>query len=90
VDCQRSIATPGTADPASVPGARTGRYACLAVTVDIHRTASNNAGSIGYPYMARVDFRAGRFAFCKVSGRPGEMLIGRDIHVGVPRACGGT
>jgi hypothetical protein len=33
-----------------------------------------------------VDFQAGRFALCRVSGRPGEMLIGRDIHVDVPRA----
>jgi hypothetical protein len=90
VECQRSVAGPGPKDPANAPGARTGRYACLAVTVDIHRGATNNAGSIGYPYMALVHFPAGRFAFCKVSGRPGEMVIGRDIHVGVPRACGGS
>jgi hypothetical protein len=56
---------------------------------DVRRTAVNNAATIGYPYSALVDFPAGRFAFCRVAGRPGEMLIGRDIHVAVPRACGG-
>jgi hypothetical protein len=88
-ECEPSPGTPGTPDPASRAGARTVRYFCLAVTTDVAATGASNAGSIGYPYSALVDFPAGRFAFCKVSGRPGEMLIGRDIHVPVPAACGG-
>jgi len=89
VDCERSPVTAGSTDPAATPQAGRARYACLAVTADIGRSAATHGGTVGYPYLAVVDFPAGRFAFCKVSGRPGEMLIGRDVHVAVPAACGG-
>jgi hypothetical protein len=89
VECSRNPPSLGAPDPAAVPDARRSTYACLAVTTDVERGATTNGGSIGYPYSALVDFQAGRFAFCRVSGRPGEMLIGRDIHVPVPRVCGG-
>jgi hypothetical protein len=71
------------------PDLRTGRYSCLAVTREIEATAGNEAAAIGHPYRAMVDFDTGRYAFCKVSGRPGEGSIGRQTLVPVPAVCGG-
>jgi hypothetical protein len=67
-----------------------GRYACLAVTSDFAPGEANEGGMIGHPYRMRIDFGTGRYAFCKVSGRPGEGSIGTTPLVPVPRACGGT
>jgi hypothetical protein len=36
-----------------------------------------------------LDFDTGRYAFCKISGRPGEQAIPGSAPIGVPRACGG-
>jgi hypothetical protein len=90
VECERFPFRPGAPDPATQPAARQGRYACLAVTATVHKASYTAGGSIGYPYRALVDFDKGRYTFCRISGRPGEMLIGRDIHVNVPVACGGA
>lgn len=76
-------------DPATKLGAAHGSYSCLAVTASIKRASYTSAGVIGYPYRALVDFPSGRFTFCRVSGRPGEMLIGHDVSVSVPESCGG-
>lgn len=67
----------------------TGRYSCLAVTRTAPATERNEGSSIGHPYRVLVHFDTGRFAFCKVSGRPGEGSIGRQIPVPVPEVCGG-
>jgi type II secretory pathway component PulM len=75
-------------DPASIPALAQGRYACLAVTAEVGR--ANATGAIGYPYRALLAFPTGRFAFCKISGQAGELALGRQVQVGVPRACGGT
>jgi hypothetical protein len=71
------------------PSQATGRYSCLAVTRTAPATERNEASSIGHPYRVLVHFDTGRFAFCKVSGRPGEGSIGSQIPVPVPEACGG-
>jgi hypothetical protein len=71
------------------PSQQTGRYSCLAVTSVVEATERNEAASIGHPYRVMVHFDTGRYAFCKVSGRPGEGSIGRHIPVPVPEACGG-
>lgn len=71
------------------PSQPTGRYSCLAVTRAVPATEHNEASSIGHPYRVLVHFDTGRFAFCKVSGRPGEGSIERHILVTVPEACGG-
>jgi hypothetical protein len=71
------------------PSQTTGRYSCLAVTRAVQATERNEASSIGHPYRVLVHFDTGRYAFCKVSGRPGEGSIGRHIPVPVPEACGG-
>jgi hypothetical protein len=72
------------------PSRRVGRYACLVVTAEFGASAEQGAGAIGHPYRARIDFETGRYAFCKVAGRPGEGSIGRAPFVPVPPACGGS
>jgi hypothetical protein len=71
------------------PSQATGRYSCLAVTRTAPATEHNEASSIGHPYRVLVHFDTGRYAFCKVSGRPGEGSISREIAAPVPEACGG-
>ena len=71
------------------PSMSTGRYSCLAVTQTVQAGERNEAAFIGHPYRAMVDFDTGRYAFCKVSGRPGEGSIGQQAVVPVPAACGG-
>lgn len=75
--------------PAAGPAAATaGRYECLAITRDIPRSSRNVAGAIGYPFWARVDFRRGTFAWCKVNLRPGERGIGGEAALaGLPAGC---
>jgi len=70
-------------------GERTGRYACLAITTDVKGTELSEGSAIGHPYRVRVDFVSGRYAFCKISGRPGEGSLTREQLVTVPEACGG-
>jgi hypothetical protein len=65
---------------------RSGRYACLAVTAEFGRGAASVAGALGHPYRAKVDFESGRYAFCKISGRPDPAA---DPRVTTPEACGG-
>jgi hypothetical protein len=68
---------------------RFGRYSCLAVTAEFARSEASVGGSIGHPYRMRIDFDTGRYAFCKIVGRPGEAQLQRRIGPTVPRACGG-
>jgi hypothetical protein len=77
-------------DPATDLASPTGRYACLAITTEVPATERNEASSIGYPYRALVDFPAGTFTYCKVSGKPGEGALKPDFPVTVPRECGGS
>jgi hypothetical protein len=85
---------PRTADGAGAahldPTRRTGRYSCLAVTREVRATELNEGAAIGHPYRIRVEFDTGRYALCKVSGRPGEGAIGREAVVPVSPACGGS
>jgi hypothetical protein len=71
---------PRTLNPQRLLARRRVRLACLAVTADFER------GALGHPYRALVDFETGRYAFCKVSGRPDPTP---DPAVTTPRACGG-
>jgi hypothetical protein len=77
-------------DPATDLASATGRYSCLAVTTEVSPTEFNEGSGIGYPYRALVDFPAGTFTYCKVSGRPGEGSLTRKTPVTVPRECGGN
>jgi hypothetical protein len=67
---------------------RIGVLDCFVVTSRIKKTALNDAGVIGYPFRAVVDFRRFTFAWCKVEGIPGEMSIPDPrLVVALPRAC---
>ena len=68
---------------------RSGRYSCIAVTADVRGAESQGNGIIGHPYRALIDFQTGEYAFCKISGRPGEGSLSREHAIGVPAACGG-
>lgn len=63
-----------------------GRYFCLAVTADFESGEGGIGGAIGHPYRALVDFGGGRYAFCKIAGRPEPTP---NPAVETPRACGG-
>jgi hypothetical protein len=65
---------------------RTGRYSCIAVTAEFARGEVSVGGVIGHQYRAKVDFRSGRYAFCKVAGQPGPS---REQLATTPEACGG-
>ena len=71
-------------------GRAQGRYYCLAATRDFGATDGTEAGSLGHPYRALVDFEVGRYAFCKVTMRPGEGGLTRRSVSAAPRACGGA
>jgi hypothetical protein len=76
---------------------RTGSYSCLAVTAqfggstggEVAPYTQSEAGRIGHPYRVRIDFDSGRYAFCKIAGRPGEGSLKARQAVTVPRVCGG-
>jgi hypothetical protein len=89
VECKAFPPSAGTVPADRVPAEATGRYSCLAVTSDIPATAGNRPGVVGHPYRTKIDFRTGRYAFCKIRGRPGELAVRADARVLVPRACGG-
>lgn len=74
--------------PDSRGSATVTRLSCTAVTSEILQ-GGERAGLLGYPYRAKVDFRAGRVAWCKTAGRPGEGSYIRRAQVRLPRACGG-
>jgi hypothetical protein len=88
-ECERYPRGARGEDPAADLSKSTGRYACLAITTRVAPTELDEGSTIGYPYRALVDFPAGTFTYCKVSGRPGEGSLVRKTPVTVPRACGG-
>ncbi|HEX6653966.1 MAG TPA: hypothetical protein VF072_14565 [Thermoleophilaceae bacterium] len=89
VQCRPYPPSAATVPADQQPSRATGRYGCLAVTSDIPATAGNRAGVIGHPYRTKIDFRNGRYAFCKIRGRPGELAVRANDLVPVPPACGG-
>jgi DNA-binding SARP family transcriptional activator len=87
VECEPHPRTLGAEAPHDDPSIPTGHYACLAVTTDL----PGSAGATGHPYRARIDFRTGAYAFCKIAGSPGKTIVtAGDPLVPIPRACGGT
>ena len=45
-----------------MPRERNRNYSCVAVTAEIARSKGGEAGAIGHPYRARIDFSTGRYA----------------------------
>ena len=90
VECERFPRGPRGENPADDLSQATARYSCLAITADAPRTSGNESSTIGYPYRALVDFPAGKFTFCKITGRPGEGSIPGAKPIRVPPECGGA
>lgn len=89
VDCEpfpRNVTGIGAEDATEK---RFGRYFCLAVTAEFAETRETSGGQLGYPYRARIDFDTGRYAYCKVSGRPAEGQLKRRLGPTIPKICGG-
>jgi hypothetical protein len=89
VECEpfpRNVAGIGAHDSTDE---RFGRYYCLAVTAEFKETEQTTGGVIGHPYRMRIDFDSGRYAFCKIAGRPAEGQLKRRLGVTVPPVCGG-
>ena len=80
---------PSSAGADQAPSRPTGSYKCLAVTSVIPATAGNKAGAVGHLYRTKLHFRNGRYAFCKIRGRPGELAVRLNAVVPVPAVCGG-
>jgi len=89
VECEPFPRSTSRIGPHETLASRHGNYACLAVTAEFRKSEFTQAGTIGHPYRLRIDFRTGRYAFCKVTGRAGELAISSRAPMGVPRACGG-
>ena len=87
--CESYPPTAARAPAEEIPSRRAGRYACLAVTSHIPATPGGPPGVVGHPYRARIDFETGRYAFCKIRGRPGELAVRVRSRVALPRVCGG-
>jgi hypothetical protein len=69
-------------------GAVEAGYECTAVTTFAPPSSRTERAIIGFPFWARVNFRAGRFAFCKVNLLPSEHGIGDSLaYVPLPRVC---
>jgi hypothetical protein len=67
---------------------RFGVLDCFVVAQRIKKTANTARGSIGYPFRAIVDFKRFSYAFCKVEGIPGELVLPDPrLVVALPRAC---
>jgi hypothetical protein len=89
IDCEpfpRNVAGIGAEDSTEQ---RFGRYACIAITAEFTETESTSGGLLGNPYRMRIDFDSGRYAFCKIAGRPAEGQLKRRLGVTVPPVCGG-
>lgn len=89
VDCEpfpRNVAGIGAEDSTDE---RFGRYSCLAVTARFEQSESTSGGLLGHAYRARIDFDSGRYAFCRIAGRPAEGQLKRRLGPTVPAVCGG-
>ena len=63
-------------------------FACTAVTSEAEAVEASSPVLVGYPYRAALTERSGAYAFCKISGQPGEGSYVRPSPVKLPQACG--
>jgi hypothetical protein len=80
---------PTTCTPtAGGPTGDVGLFDCYTVVRNVPKVKTNLAGSIGYPFRARLDYQNFSYAFCRTEQVPGEQLI-PDLRtiVRLPAAC---
>jgi hypothetical protein len=71
-----------------VPGPARGGYECNAVNSNVIANGSSDAGSVGYPFWAIVDFRRASFAWCAIVPPSGEGATQlRAPSVPPPKGC---
>jgi hypothetical protein len=71
-------------------GPPAGRYSCEAVNGEILRATGARAGSIGYPFWARIDVRHLAYRWCKINPKAGEGSAtpgATALVVPLPRGC---
>jgi type II secretory pathway pseudopilin PulG len=69
--------------------AHTGLYKCLVTTGKIAPTQRTYSATVGYPFVATVDYRRFGFAWCKTNPRPGEKAGHALARVLLDRRCAG-
>jgi hypothetical protein len=58
------------------------------VTTRVPRSSRTDAAIIGFPFWARVNFRTGHYAWCKINLLPSEHGIGDSLaYVPLPPVC---
>jgi hypothetical protein len=55
-----------------VPGPARGGYECNAINAHVIANGSRDAGEVGYPFWAIVDYRRGSFSWCAITPPSGE------------------
>jgi hypothetical protein len=75
--------------PATDLSAARVRVSCVAVTSELDANERTTGVTLGYPYIALVNFRSGRVGFCRTVGQPGEGGYTGRPEVATPAACGG-
>ena len=75
--------------PQDDPSVTRARLECIAATSIVERSERTTGSLIGQPFRARIDFARGRYTWCKVVQRPGELSFDAEPVVTVPRVCGG-
>jgi hypothetical protein len=86
VACEPFPKTLGDPPPERDPRVARGSYSCLAVTDEIQRSEATVGGTLGEPYRAGLDFATGRYALCKIAGRPDPIAA---PEVTTPPECAG-
>ena len=85
VECEPYPRTEPRREAELDPALRSGRYHCLAVTRDIVGT---HEGTLGYPFFARIRYRTGHLAWCKINPIPGEQAVPDPRSVAtLPQGC---
>ena len=85
VDCEPF--PPGASAADRDPRIRAGTFQCLAVTGRVPATSVSPPGWLGAPYLARIDFVSGRYAYCRVAPRASKALRGETP---LSRVCSRT
>jgi type II secretory pathway pseudopilin PulG len=80
---------PSTDREETNPRASTGLYKCLVATGSIAKSRSNFSATVGYPFVATIDYRRFSFAWCKTNPQPGERAGHGLARVLLDRRCAG-
>ena len=84
--CGPFLRAPDAVPDDRVLSKRVGRYDCVAVRNDIKGDSGSSVGSIGYPFVAALDFRRFTYVWCR--NTPAQSERGKALaFVRLDRAC---